>query len=300
MTRHGMVIDIGSCIGCYNCVMACKDEHIGNEWPPYAAPQPDAGHFWMKLQEKERVLPQIVKVQYKPIPCMQCRDAPCQKAAREGAVYTRSDGIVIIDPIKAKGQRQIVESCPYKVIYWNEEKQAPEIKQQDDGHGSGSAPGIAQKCTFCAHLIDRGWKQPRCVESCPTNALIFGDMDDPKSEISQLIKSGVTETMNPELGIDTAVRYIGLPKPMIGGSVIFSDTTECASNVGVSINDESGQNIVVTKTNNYGDFLIDRLGAGKTYVVKLEHPKYSTKEIKEIKIDGTDTVSLGEIVLQKR
>ena len=284
MTRYGMVIDIDSCIGCYNCQLVCKDEHVGNDWPPYSAPQPDLGQFWLKLTEKERVFPQVVKVAYIPIPCMHCKDAPCVKAAKDGAVYARPDGIIIIDPVKARGQKQIVDSCPYGAIYWNEQTEAPE------------AGGLAQKCTLCAHLLDDGFKQPRCVESCPTDAMVFGDMDDPESQVSKLIKSGKTEIMKPELGLDTAVRYIGLPKPMIGGSVIFGDTDECGAGVGVTVVDEAGQT-ASAKTNNYGDFLVDRLVAGKKYTVRLDHPKYSSKEM-QIVVDGDK--SLGEIVLTKK
>jgi Fe-S-cluster-containing hydrogenase component 2 len=213
---------------------------------------------------------------------MQCKDALCVKAAKDGAAYTRPDGIVILDPVKANGQKQIVDSCPYGVIYWNEEKGLPEGR------------GLAQKCTFCAHLLDKG-KQPRCVESCPTDAIIFGDMDNPESKVSKLIKSRATETMKPELGIDTAVRYMSLPKPMIGGSVIFGDTGESGADVNVTASDDTGQK-TIGKTNNYGDFLIERLSVGKKYTVRLDHPKYFPKEI-IVKMDGD--ASLGEIVLQK-
>lgn len=284
MTRFGVVIDVGSCIGCYNCQLACKDEHVGNEWPPYSASQPDTGHFWIKLTETERVFPQVVKVTYIPIMCMHCKDAPCVNTASDGAVYTRLDGIVIVDSVKAKGQRQIVDSCPYHAIYWNEQTEMPEMG------------GFAQKCTFCAHLLDNGFKQPRCVEACPTDAMTFGDMDDPESRISRLNKSGITETMKQELGLDTAVRYIGLPKSMIGGSVIFGDTGECGANVSVTVCDEAGREIN-NKTNNYGDFLVGDLAVGKKYTVRLNHPKYSSKEI-PISVDGDK--SLGEIVLSEK
>ena len=93
-----------------------------------------------------------------------------------------ADGIVIIDPVKAKGQKDLLKSCPYRVIFWNEQAQIP------------------QKCTLCAHLLDRGWKEPRCVEACPTGALLFGDLDDPRSEIARLVRSGKTEALHPEYG----------------------------------------------------------------------------------------------------
>ena len=284
MTRFGMVIDIGACIGCYNCVTVCKDEHVGNDWPPYSAAQPDTGHFWINVTEKERVLPQIVKVTYTPILCMHCKDAPCVKAAKGGAAFVRKDGIVVLDPVKARGQKQIVDSCPYGVIYWNEKE------------GTPLARGLPQKCTFCAHLLDEGYRQPRCAESCPTNAITFGDLEDPKSEVSRLIKNGGTETMIPELGIDTAVRYIGLPKPMMGGSVIFEDTGECGVDVEVTLSDNSGQRIR-TKTNNYGDFLVERLQAGGKYEVRLDHPGY-LPERRSIIVDGD--ANLGEVFLHRK
>jgi len=283
MTRYGMVISVEACIGCYNCVIACKDEHVGNEWLPYTAAQPDTGHFWMNLIEKERVLPQVIKVTYTPIPCMQCKDAPCVGASKGGSAYIRSDGIVVLDPVKTNGQRQIVESCPYGVIYWNEGGAVPE---------SG---GVPQKCTFCAHLLDRGYREPRCVESCPVNAITFGDLEDPESEASRLIATGVTENLLPELGIDTAVRYIGLPRPMIGGSVVFGDTGGCGTDVEVTIRDDTGQRIS-TKTNNYGDFLVERLQTGRKYEIGFAHSGYSPKKA-TVTLEGDK--NLGDIVLQR-
>ncbi len=115
------------------------------------------------------------------MPCMHCDDALCVKAAQDGAIYKRSDGVVIIDPKKSEGQKRLVSTCPYRVIYWNEEKQIP------------------QKCTFCAHLLDKGWKEPRCVEVCPTGALTFGDLDRPNSEAAGLM--AIREDGNPAPGI---------------------------------------------------------------------------------------------------
>ena len=137
------------------------------------------------------------------------------KVAQNGAVYRRPDGIVIIDPVKAKGQKQIVNGCPYRVIEWNEEKQLP------------------QKCIFCAHMLDKGEKVPRCVESCPTGALVFGDLDDPKSEVAKLVASGSTEVLHPEYGMKEKVSYIGLPKKFVARTVIYGDVDEVATGVDV-------------------------------------------------------------------
>lgn len=279
MTRFGMVVNVDVCTGCYACVLACKDEHVENDWPPYTAAQPVTGHFWMKLIENERVFPQTVRVSYVPVPCMQCKDAPCLKASGGDAGRTRRDGIVVFDPEKSKSHREMMDSCPFGVVYWNQEKEG----------------GLPQKCTFCAHLLDSGYQQPRCAEACPVDAITFGDLDDSDSEISKLVRSGATESMKPELGIDTAVRYIGLPKPVIGGSVIFGDTDECGAYVEVIVSDGDGET-ARTRANNYGDFLIEGLKAGKTYEIELRRPGYARKKM-SVALAG-DT-NLGDLILER-
>jgi len=274
MAKYGMVIDISRCNGCYNCFLACRDEYCGNDYPPYSLAQPMTGHFWMRIIERERGQYPRVKVAYTPVLCMQCENAPCIKAALNGAVYRRPDGIVIIDPEKAVGQKQIVSACPYRVIYWNEEKNIP------------------QKCTFCAHLLDKGWKEPRCVELCPAGAMIFGDLEDPNSEVSKLMASNKVEALHPEYGLKEKVRYIALPKRFIAGTVVFGDKDECAENVDVTLIGDGVKQTI--KTNNYGDFEFEGLPAEKEFSVKLEHPGYAPKELTvQTKID----VYLGEIIL---
>ena len=278
--KYGMIIDITRCNGCYNCFLACRDEHCGNDYPGYSAAQPYSGQFWMRIIERERGQYPKVKVAYTCIPCMQCENAPCVEASLDGAVYRRADGIVIIDPEKAKGQRQIVDACPYRVIYWNEEK------------------NIAQKCTFCAHLLDQGWKEPRCVEVCPTQALVFGDLNDPDSEISRMIETatGKLEVLHSEYGLMPNVKYMGIPKRFIAGEVIFRDKKEeCAAGVKVTLSSK-GSADKVTKTDNYGDFEFEGLDADKDYTVLVEQSGYSPRKMKvKTKID----MYLGEILLSK-
>jgi len=274
MNRYGMVIDVTKCIGCYNCFLACKDEFCGNDYEPYSLAQPMTGSFWMNIFEKERGKYPKVKVAYTPMPCMQCDDAPCIKASFNNAIYRRDDGIVIIDPEKAKDQKELLSSCPYRAIYWNEEKKIP------------------QKCTFCAHLIDAGWKEPRCVEVCPTNALMFGDLDDPGSQVAKAVASGKTEILHPEYEMKDKVHYIGLPKRFVAGTVIFGDTDKCAENVTVTlIGDGVDQTI---KTNNYGDFEFEGLEAENGYLVKIKHDGY---KVKDFSVQTKTDVYLGEIVL---
>jgi Fe-S-cluster-containing dehydrogenase component len=276
MAKYGMVIDITRCNGCYNCFLTCRDEYWNNDYPPYSLAQPFRDHFWLRINEKERGKTPKVKVAYTPVLCMHCESPSCVGAAEDNAVYKRPDGIVIIDPEKAVGQRQIVGACPYRVIYWNEEKNIP------------------QKCTLCAHLLDQGWKEPRCAEACPTQAMVFGDMDDPKSEISKLIASGKAEVIHPEYKLKEKVSYIGLPKRFIAGTVIFGDKDDCAGKVNVTLTGKGTKQAGVT--NNFGDFEFEGLEADREFLVRIEHPGYRRKSFK---VQTKADVYLGEIFLKR-
>jgi ferredoxin len=192
------------------------------------------------------------------------------------AVYRNKEGIVIIDPVKAKGQKQIVNGCPYRVIDWNEALQIP------------------QKCNFCAHMMVQGEKVPRCVESCPSGAMVFGDLDDPRSEVAKLIASGKTEALHPEFGLKEQVRYIGLPKKFVAGTVIFGDTDECAVSLKVSLSGNG--KTIESKTNDFGDFEFEGLADNTEYTLKIEAAGYKTKTIKA---KTSKDLSLPEIILKK-
>ncbi len=276
MAKYGMVIDLNKCTGCYNCFLACRDEFAGNEYPGYSAAQPMSGQNWIWVAERERGQFPKVKVAYTPLICMHCDNAGCIKMAKDKAVYRRPDGIVIIDPVKAKGQKQIVSACPYRVIDWNEELQLP------------------QKCTFCAHLLDKGEKEPRCVESCPSGALVFGDLDDSKSEVVQLMASGKTEILHPEYGLKERVKYIGIVRKFVAGTVIYGDIDECAGGLTVTLSGKDGKK--ETKTDNFGDFEFEGLPDNAEYTVTIKAPKYKEQELK-VKTQ-TDTY-VGKLVLKK-
>jgi Fe-S-cluster-containing dehydrogenase component len=276
MSRFGMLIDIGKCNGCYNCFLACRDEYYGNDYPPYSAAQPLEGQFWMQVKEIERGSYPRPKLSYLPIACMHCKDAPCMKAAQNGAIYRREDGIVIIDPEKAKGQKAIVSACPYRVIFWNPEKE------------------IGQKCTLCAHHLDKGEKEPRCVDACPTGALVFGDLDDPESEISKLSAELNTEVLHPEYDTRPTVCYVGIPKRFIAGEVVLKDKQgECAQGVKVLLEGEGLQ--LETATDVYGDFEFDGLGRNLPCRITFDHNGYKSLQIQVV---TQKDLNLGEIVLE--
>jgi tetrathionate reductase subunit B len=234
----GLLIDVTRCIDCGTCTVACKDEYFENTYLPYTKAQPELGHFWMKVDTVVRGKFPKVRVAAVPLPCMHCDDAPCIKASTGGAIYKRPDGIVIIDPEKSVGQKQIVDSCPYGVIYWNDQLNIP------------------QKCTLCAHRVDAG-KQPKCVLSCPVGALTFGEFESLKDTKG-------AEPLHPEYGTKPRVYYISLPKTFVAGKVLDS-AGECLAGADVTAKDTTTGQTVATKSDYMGDFWLDGLTANKTY-----------------------------------
>ncbi|MFC1875429.1 4Fe-4S dicluster domain-containing protein [Chloroflexota bacterium] len=262
------VFDAALCVGCYNCHMACKDEHCGNDWMPYASPQPETGHFWFNLEKQVRGTVPQVKVAYVPTLCMHCDDAPCIPVCPGEAIYKRDDGLVIIDPKKCNGQQLCIDACPYGVIYFNRYL------------------NISQKCTGCAHLLDRGWpiKEPRCVDVCYTKALRFGEEADFSAEIAQ------AEVMLPEEGTQPRVYYLNLPKRFIAGTVYDPGDKEVVIGATCTL---SGDGSGTATTDGFGDFWLEGLDVG-TFSLTIEAAG-KTKTIDNISTEKN--VSLGDIAL---
>jgi len=214
MTQYGMVIDLGKCVGCDICTIACNDQFIGNTYPGYSAAQSETSQFWMDMQTLEAgAFPNTQAIHF-PLPCMMCENPPCQTAAAGGAVYTRADGIVLIDPVKAVGQQQIVSACPYGKIFWN-----PTLL-------------LAQKCTFCAQRVDQSLT-PSCVLACQTNAITFGDLSNSTSQVAQQVAAGA-KPLHPEYGTKPKVYYLNIPTntsllPTITSTTVSSSTTTIAT-----------------------------------------------------------------------
>ena len=268
-----LVIDVSKCNGCYNCQIACKDEHCGNDWMPYAKPQPDTGQFWLKMVEEERGTVPKVRVTYTPTLCMHCADAPCIPACSQEAIYRRDDGIVIIDPEKCNGCGDCINECPYKAIYLNEDL------------------SVAQKCTMCAHLLDRGWKEPRCVDACPTEALKFGEEGELKDLISK------AEVLHPEFKTRPRVYYIGLPGRFVAGAVYDPEEDKCVEDATAILTDtETGEKFTI-KTDNYGDFWLEKLKVG-TYSLVIEKDGYLPQTVESISTEKD--VNVGDIKLYKK
>jgi len=244
--RYGIVIDSASCMSCYNCFMACRDEHCGFA-SKLSAPQPHEGHRWMDIREKERGDDnRLVKTASVPTPCSHCAEPACMEAGAPGAVYIRDDGVVIVDPEKAVGQQNIVGACPIGAIYWNEDLKLP------------------QKCTMCAELLDEGFAQPRCVGACPNGALFFGDLNDPESEVSKKITQNRL-TQLPELaGQATNVVHLNIPAIFFAGSVSSLDN-EVIEGAVVTLTELKTGDERTTVTNCFGDWEFEWLEKGAEY-----------------------------------
>jgi Fe-S-cluster-containing dehydrogenase component len=248
---------------------------VANDWSPIAKPQPDTGQFWNKVHDNVRGQVPKVKVTYEHSICQHCDDAPCIEACNAHAIYKRADGIVIIDPDKCRGNQMCLAACPYEdVIYFND------------------ALNIAQKCTFCAHLLDDGWSEPRCADACPTGAFTFGDEDDPK--IKELVAKA--EPLKPALAqVKPRVYYIGLPKKFIAGAVFDQEADECAEGVTVTATNNSTGEKSVAASDSYGDFWLRDLKDG-VYTLLIEKPGYLTQKFGPVDITQKD-VNVGDIAI---
>ena len=261
------VIDQKYCNGCYGCQIACKDEHCGNDWMPYQKPQPDTGHFWMKLQETTHGQVPKVKLEYRPYLCQHCDDPKCAVC---DAVAKRPDGLVTIDPEKAVGRRDIMEACPYGAVYWNDELDIP------------------QKCDGCANLVDAG-ELPHCVELCATGALKFGEEEDFAEEIARATQ------IVPEDGCRPRVYYLNAPGLFIGGEAWNSEDNEVIVGAKVTLTLPDGS-VRETETDDFGDFWFRNLEPG-TYAVSLEAPGYAPASREAIQLDKS--LNIGDFDLAK-
>jgi Fe-S-cluster-containing dehydrogenase component len=244
--KWNMIVDVERCNNCRACFLAVKDEYTGNEFPGYAAEQPAMGHNWLEIERKERGAYPIVDAHFMPVMCNHCDDAPCMKVAKNGAVRKRDDGIVIIDPVLARGQKEIVDACPYGAVSWNEEQRLP------------------QAWIFDAHLLDDGWTQTRAEQCCPTD--VFRSVKVEDHEMQRIKESEGLDVLQPELGTRPRVYYKNLhlmTQCFVGGSVTadVDGVEECAEGAEVILK-KNGNEVGRATTDIFGEFKIDRLDKG--------------------------------------
>ncbi|MGA2505489.1 MAG: sulfate reduction electron transfer complex DsrMKJOP subunit DsrO [Anaerolineales bacterium] len=199
--RYGIVIDTKRCFGCNACTIACKQK---NGTP--------SGVFWNRVYVNEVGSYPTVRREYTPALCMHCDIPACVAVCPTGASYKREDGIVLVDQNKCVGCRYCMVACPYNARYFDNGSSegyfpGKGLVAYETAQQLGKIKGTVSKCTMCADRIAVG-EEPACVQTCPTKVRVFGDLDDPNSEISKLIVARGGYQIHPELGTNPSVYYL--------------------------------------------------------------------------------------------
>jgi|CXWL01.1.fsa_nt_gi molybdopterin-containing oxidoreductase family iron-sulfur binding subunit len=227
--QWGMAIDLDKCTGCTGCSVACQVENN-------VAPVPDAqaddtrGIYWMDMVSNVTGDYPDLKAPMLPMPCMQCEDPPCVKVCPVGATYQTEEGITAQIFDRCIGCRYCMVACPYSRRYFNwaaPERTESELQALNPQVATRPA-GVVEKCTFCQHRIRAAKEQarldetpltddklrhlPACAQACPAEAITFGDLNDPNSEVSRLHKSPRAQRLLEELGTKPRVVYLGETK----------------------------------------------------------------------------------------
>ncbi|MBE0446940.1 MAG: 4Fe-4S dicluster domain-containing protein [Actinobacteria bacterium] len=201
-TRWAMVVDLDKCSGCNKeCEEICRDE---NNVPHYGNERYDA--YWLRVADVKQHLPGVeTRERHIPLMCQHCDNPPCVHVCPTKASFVRDDGITLIDEHRCIGCRYCVIACPYRARSL--------IFRKSDKWTNEEVPkmmiGVVTKCSFCAHRVDKG-QDPACVEKCPYNGLIFGNMNDPNSEVAKIIATKNTKILRPEKHLGPKVFYKGL------------------------------------------------------------------------------------------
>lgn len=282
MKKWNLIVDVAECHNCNNCFLTCKDEYVGNDIPGYSAPQPLRENKWIHVLTRERGCFPMVETAHVPVMCNHCDRAPCVAAGR-GAVRKRDDGIVIIDPQRAAGRKDLVDACPYGAIWWNEELQLP------------------QAWTFDAHLLDRGWEAPRCVQACPTGALKSLKVSD--EEMTAIVEAEQLRPFAPAYQTKPRVHYKNLyryDRLFIGGCVLGekSGVLDCVAQAQVELL-RNGTVRYCATTDFFGEFKIDALEVnGGSLELRISHKDF---EVTSVAANlATESIVLDRIILEPK
>lgn len=214
--RWGMTIDLQRCTGCYGCVIACKQEHS----------TPSGIHFRRMLFEEVGEYPTARRI-HAPVQCNHCAEPPCVPVCPTRATYQRDDGLVLVDSGQCIGCGYCMTACPYEhrhyvdyaAGHFDDCVTPHEARGGEAGHDWVAKQDTVVKCTFCEHRLARAKGTalvpgvdrevtPACVNTCPSEAMVFGDLDDPDSHVSRLIRERNGFPLLPEAGTKPSVFYL--------------------------------------------------------------------------------------------
>jgi Fe-S-cluster-containing dehydrogenase component len=279
MKKWNLIFDVALCTGCRNCELAVKDEYVGNTHAGYTAEMPRHGPGWVQIRQRERGQFPALDVTHLFHSCQHCDEAPCMQAAKDGAISKRPDGLVQIHPERAKGQKAIVEACPFRAVYWNEALQLP------------------QHWGFDSHLLDAGWAEPRPVQSCPTGALRSIKVED--EEMRRVVAEQKLEHIEPGDMTRSRVHYRNLyryTRAFVAGTLTCAQNgvEDCVAGASVSLT-QGAEPIAAAASDHFGDFRIDGLlPQARNLRLRIAAAGYR-EQILEIDMDNSRW--LGEIRL---
>lgn len=202
MPRWGMVIDLRVCVGCHSCTVACKSS---NGTPPDI--------YFARVHEREVGEYPNARREFLPVLCNHCEEPPCVQVCPTGASYQRADGIVAVNNEVCIGCRSCATACPYEQRHYIEHGLLSEgyfkgdITEYEKVKYTRWKEGTVSKCDFCMDRVDQGLK-PACVATCPPEARHFGDLSDPDSNVSRLLREHESFTLLPDAGTKPCVHYL--------------------------------------------------------------------------------------------
>lgn len=250
MPKYAMAVDLTKCMRCYSCFVSCKQEN-----------EVDDG---IQLTRVYTVGPTIYKQYYhKPtihflsVQCQHCDMPSCAAVCPVHAITKKSNGIVFLDEDLCIGCQKCVAACPYGIPQFNADK------------------FVAEKCNMCSQRIDQGLT-PSCVKHCLTRARVFGDLNDPNSDVSKLLAKG-SEPYHPEYGTNPTTKYLGLPKPLLAVSAIDGKADELLEGTTVTLTDLLSGDARTLTSDEWGDIQFKGIKRNRTYSLKAEKDGYLSK-----------------------
>jgi molybdopterin-containing oxidoreductase family iron-sulfur binding subunit len=221
--RWGMAIDLDRCTGCEACVAACHAENNLAISTPEQAEEGRTTH-WIRVDRYYEGTFPDVKVKYVPVLCQQCDEAPCEPVCPTLATYHNPEGLNVQVYNRCVGTFYCANNCPYTVRYfnWFDPVWPEPLQLQHNPDVAVRIAGVMEKCTFCIQRIRRGKDeaeaagqpvadgdiQPACVQSCPSEAMVFGDLNDPESKVSRLAENSRATRLLEDLGTKPKVFYL--------------------------------------------------------------------------------------------